>query len=316
MTRFLCSLMVLLLVPEPAASDPVPARVGFSARPAQGEVDVVLSNRAIATYVYNDARTARPFFRSLKTPTGFPVTRNHPPVAGADPTDHADMHPGLWMAFGDLSGNDFWRNKGPRVLHDRFISEPAGGDSRGGFTVTNRYVVNERTIAREITRFTILAQASGYLLVWDATLTPEGDGCEFGGQEEMGLGLRVATPITAKHGSGRITNSRGDVNEKGTWGKVADWCDYSAAIGARHIGVTLMADPAGRKIWFHSRDYGLLVANPFGTRAGGPERHHLARDQSLRLRFGICIRETQEPQTVERAYETFTHLLRDRDRGG
>ena len=32
-----------------------------------------------------------------------------------DLDDHPTMHPGLWLAFGDINGADFWRNKG-RVL--------------------------------------------------------------------------------------------------------------------------------------------------------------------------------------------------------
>ena len=54
--------------------------------------------------------------------------------------------------------------------------------------------------------------------------SPEGTGRDFGTQEEMGLGVRLATPLTVKSGNGRITNSVGGTNEKGTWGQAADWC--------------------------------------------------------------------------------------------
>jgi hypothetical protein len=47
----------------------------------------------------------------LRAPSGVAVTRHHPPIAGSDATDHDTMHPGVWLAFGDLNAQDFWRNK-------------------------------------------------------------------------------------------------------------------------------------------------------------------------------------------------------------
>ena len=37
------------------------------------------------------------------------VTRHHPPIEGQDRVDHGTFHPGIWMAFGDISGSDYWR---------------------------------------------------------------------------------------------------------------------------------------------------------------------------------------------------------------
>ena len=68
-------------------------------------------------------RILRPYFCNVHAPGGIQVTRNHPPVAGQDATDHDTMHPGLWLAFGDINGQDFWRNKG-RIEHVRFTEPP------------------------------------------------------------------------------------------------------------------------------------------------------------------------------------------------
>jgi hypothetical protein len=269
------------------ADDP---KVAFDAKP--GRVEVSIAGEVVATYVDNDSKTLRPYFEHLKTPSGIQVTRTHPPVTGKDAIDHADMHPGLWLAFGDIAGNDFWRNNGPRVVHERFVENPTGGNGRGGFTVENRYVVGDQTLCRETTRYVFLTRPNGYAIIWNSTFTAERDSVWFGTQEEMGLGVRVATPITVKMGSGRITNSLGQTNEKGTWGHAAEWCDYSGTIDGRQVGVTLMADRAAeRKPWFHSRDYGVLVANPTGPRAGAPDRVPLARGETLRMRFAVLVHE-------------------------
>src|SRR3712207_4280801 len=103
-----------------AAPPPGEQQIGFDSKP--GRIEVRLGRAVIATYVYDDAKTHRPFFEHLRTASGVQVTRNRPPVAGKDAVDHADMHPGLWLAFGDVAGSDFWRNKGPRVGHERFAA--------------------------------------------------------------------------------------------------------------------------------------------------------------------------------------------------
>jgi hypothetical protein len=298
---------------EPARDDAGAAEVGFAAR--AGEIDVMLGGRAVATYVFDDAKTMRPFFKDVKTPSGVQVTRNRPPVAGKDAVDHPDMHPGLWLAFGDVSGNDFWRNKGPRVEHERFSEPPRGGAGRGTFEVVNRYVAGGSTLCRETTRYTVLVRPSGYLILWDSTFAPAGEAAvEFGSQEEMGLGVRVATPIAVKGGGGTITNSLGGVNEKGTWGQAAEWCDYSGIVDGRRVGVALMTDPAGEsKPWFHSRDYGLLVANPSGPRANAPARIRVRPDTPHRLRFGVLVHESPQQPGAENImateYQSFVKLL-------
>ncbi len=81
------------------------------------------SNAPVAEYVFEDAEILRPYFTRLHSPTGILLTRNHPPVAGTDATDHATMHPGIWLAIGDINGQDFWRNKA-KIKHIRFTSEP------------------------------------------------------------------------------------------------------------------------------------------------------------------------------------------------
>jgi len=56
-----------------------------------------------------------------------------------------------------------------------------------------------------------------------------------------------------------------------------------------------MADPANfRPSWWHNRDYGLMVANPFGREAmkqGAKSAVTVKRGESLRLRFGAVIHQ-------------------------
>jgi hypothetical protein len=280
---------------------------GFQTVP--GEICVTVSGKPVATYLYADEKIQRPYFAHVKSPGGTQVTRNHPPIAGKDRDDHGTMHPGIWMAFGDLDGEDFWRNKG-RVVHEEFVTEPTGGPGKGTFTVRNRY---ERTdgepVCHETCRITLLVRPEGYLLVWDSTFSANRE-FYFGDQEEMGLAFRVATSITVDNG-GTMRDSQGRENEKGIWGKTAAWCDYSGVVDDRRIGMTLMCHPKNfRPSWMHARDYGFIAANPFGRKAftgGEPSRVVVAPGERLRLRYGVLIHGGPQDASpdLEAAYEDY-----------
>jgi hypothetical protein len=272
-------------------------------------VDIAVGNAPFARYVYRDHEILRPYFADVRALDGTPVTRAHPPRQGIDATDHATMHPGIWLAFGDISGADFWRNKG-RVEHAGFVGDAESGPDYGRFAAKNRYVEGERAICEEICVVSICVREGGVYLLLDSTFTGEG-GFAFGDQEEMGLGVRVATPLSQTNG-GTIRNSDGLLNEQGCWGKQADWAEYSGEIDGQRVAVVLMPDPRNfRRSWFHARDYGLLVANPFGRNAftgGEPGRVEVKAGEQFRIAFGVCI-YTGEP-AADKAYATYLELVR------
>jgi hypothetical protein len=105
------------------------------------------------------------------------------------------------------------------------------------------------------------------MFVWAARfIATEGD-LVFGDQEEMGFGVRVATPLSEKNG-GAITNSEGLTSAKQTWGQPARWCDYSGKINGVPAGIKVELGPSTvAPWWWHNRDYGLMVANGFGRKA-------------------------------------------------
>ena len=138
------------------------------------------------------------------------------------------------------------------------------------------------------------------------------DNFTFGDQEEMGFGVRVATSITEKNG-GTIQNSDGVKGARAAWGKIADWCDYSGVISNRLVGMTVFPDPTNfRPSWFHSRDYGLLEANPFGHKAftkGEASAVPVAKGQTFQLRFAVFIHSTptNESPDIAAAFRTFAN---------
>ncbi len=262
-----------------------------SFRQDKGNLEISIGGKTIAEYIFNDDQIRRPYFRHLRTLSGLQVTRNHPPVKGQDLDDHDTMHPGLWLAFGDLDGADFWRNKG-QVRHVGFIKPPEGNPGCGSFTVRNSYEANGKILCVEECQITITVRPLGYFLDWSSSFRSEQGDFTFGDQEEMGLGVRVATPLTVVKG-GAITDSEGRKNEAQVWGKQADWCEYVGVLDGQNVGVVLIPHPRNfRRSWFHARDYGLLVANPFGQNAftkGENSRITVKTGEKFALRFGVLV---------------------------
>ena len=291
-----------------------PSRVSFQLEDTR--LRILLQGKPFADYVFADPVTTRPYFAHVKSPAGPQATRNHPPDPDSDPTDHATMHPGIWMAFGDINGNDYWRLKA-RVRHEAFTQSPEGEGKQGSFAVRNSYWNRDDSavVALEETRYTVSILPQGYQLLVDSRFSPQQGtpSIVFGDQEEFGLSIRVATPISEK-GGGVMTDSEGRNGAEAIWSKSADWIDYSGAIQGQWVGMTILTDPENfRPSWFHARDYGLIVANPFGREAmqAGPKSEvTVAQGEQLRLRYGVLIHSSAQAADYDPG-AAYAHFLQE-----
>jgi len=274
-----------------------------------GHLRFTRSGVVLGEFWYDHETVLRPFFANLRAPDGTPVTRTFPPVEGVDATDHAEMHPGLWLGFGNLAGVDFWRNKG-RIRHDRFVNPPTGENGRLRFATESTLLAPDgNELGKMENRFDLLADGDSLRVSWSTTVVPSIDGFFFGDQEEMGLGVRVATPLAEKNG-GLLTNSAGATTAKATWGQPAAWCDYSGIVGGRRAGAMIVPFPdTPRPGWWHNRDYGVLVANSFGRKAmkqGEESRLEVAKGTPFG--FGHTVIFYSIDPAGPPAWERFQHL--------
>lgn len=264
---------------------------------------VTAGSEPVAAFVFADRAVGRPAIRDLAAPGGVVVTRPCPPRQGVDADDHATMHPGVWLGFSDLSGADPWRHKSA-VRFAGFDGEPAVVDGAARFTAKIEYLAaaadtpDAPVACRERSSVSIRDRTIDgvpvRLLLWEAELSPGGNKpLVFGDVEEMGFGLRVATPLSPARG-GRYLASTGGVNEKGIFGRAAEWVDASGTIDGRRVGAAVI-DLAGnpREPFFHARDYGLVLANAFGRKAyvakDPPPAITLKPGSALRLQYAILL---------------------------
>lgn len=299
------------------------AAQSFTFEELPGRIEIRHEGAPFATYVYEDETIPRPYFCNVYAPNGEQITRRHPtdPVANKDNDDHPAYHPGIWLAFGDLGGEDFWRNRA-RVRHVRFVQKPSPKEHWMTFMVENSYESTSnppRVVCMERCTYNLISSPAGFHIFNQSNFSSE-ENFAFGDQEEMGLGVRIATRYTVQHGTGTIRNSEGGVNEKETWGRAADWCAYYTVNDGTRTGIAIMPSTMNvRRSWFHTRNYGLMVANPFGKKAmtGAnddnvqPSSITVQAGQSFRLGFGVHIFSEPDDGAYDgaKAFAAYAHTL-------
>ena len=267
---------------------------------------IKLDDKTLATYLFGYEKLTRPAFVNVRTPGGIQVTRSFPPRLPEDrdpgyPHEggmiHPVMHPGLWIGFGHLHGQDYWRLKA-RVAHDGFVEQPEASGSCASFAVRNRYLTQDGLgeVCHDTTRYELQLKPYGLLILVEAVFQSDQD-FYFGDQEESGLAVRIASPLRVQGGNGTILNNRGERNGAEVWGKEARWVDYFGSIEDRQVGVMIMPDPANpRRSWVHARDYGVVVCNPF-PRQPKERREPYVKTwvkgrKPFRLAYGVAVHET------------------------
>lgn len=307
MSPWCCCLCSLVSAIALNAAEP---KLGYKGARGSGEITFTEDDRAIARFVVRDKVVRRPYLADVKTPSGIQVTRRHPPVAGEDAVDHDTMHPGIWFALGDLNGEDFWRNKGE--------IRPAEINYSGGvfapLTISMHaeaklVCADGRALGTHVTQVDMDRIPEGYLYAWQFTLQGD-EPLDFGVQEEMGFGARMATPLTEKAG-GIVTSADGRIGAKKIWGTRDRWCDYSGTLEGKHVGITLMPHPSNpRPTWWHTRDYGVFVANGFGPRSvdeGAEPRLKVPAGNKITFRYAALVHESDAATKpdLERVYQHY-----------
>ena len=276
-------------------------------------VKIFVGDQQIADYVFEDKEISRPYFAHIKTLSGKQVSRNFPPREGVDKLDHANMHPGIWLSFGDLNGHDYWRLKA-RTKHVRFLEPPTVEAGVGKFKVLNHYLAtdSDAVVCSQECTIQVRKTVAGYVIALTSDFKSPNGELRFGDQEEMGLGVRVATPLAVeKKLGGRILDSEGRINGEKVWGKSARWCDYAGPLEGSWVGLTVLTSPKNfRPCWSHARDYGFVAMNPFGLNAftkADKQDVIVKAGESLRLGYAVVVHETanEDGFNVQNAYEQY-----------
>lgn len=250
---------------------------------ADSTIAVTLNDRHFTTFRY--AKTQfRPYFFPVLGPEGREATRGETSDISKDHVHHRS----LYVAYGEVNDVDLWgegQNSG-RVVHQGFTQK------QGGAVVGRLYTENSWQTRDGAVLMTDEQNFRVYNLPEDASIVDldlrfiasTGD-VHFGDTKEGGImSIRVHPSMNASEG-GKIENAFGGINEAETWGKRANWCDYSGVVDGTPLGIAVfdhIVNPRYPTYW-HVRNYGLMGSNIFG---GGTFESDPAKDGSYTLKQG------------------------------
>jgi hypothetical protein len=329
-------------VPGEGREDPAPA-VGIEV--VKDEAIVFRAGKELVTRYHIAPTVAKPYFWPLIASNGVPLTRAWPmdkedPETPKDQQDHVHQK-SAWFCHGDVipegielkqkvkgvEGVDFWsETPGHGTIVCTKVDTPHLEKGHGWVATANEWRTADGVkVLDEARTIHLYDLPEGRLLVLDIDLKASVVPITFGDTKEGSLGIRIRTPFTEDKGKGRLTNAEGktgegkpnNVAQKGCWGLVSAWCDYSGEADDKKAGLAIFADPTNpTPTAWHSRGYGLMAANPFGraksgfpSQRGNTELVHLAKGEHLKMRYGLFLHAGDVTEgKVAAAYERFTKL--------
>ncbi len=251
------------------------------------------------------------YFYPVLGPGGVPMTRNWPmkQVEGEE-RDHPH-HRSLWYCHGAVNGVDFWSEspKAGKILHDKFLEVKGGADS-GVIRSANRWVGPDgQVVITDERTFRVYARPnSERLFDFEVTLKAADREVVLGDTKEGSMAIRINEAMRLSHGKGKsgqghIVQSTG-VRDDNTWGQRADWCDYSAPLDGKVVGIAIFDHPSNPRhpTWWHVRDYGLFAANPFGVhdfekKEPGTGNLIIAPGKSVTFKYRFYLHEGDHTQS-------------------
>ncbi len=270
---------------------------------APGDVLEVYDGSRLLTAYHYGSTVARPYLFPVLGPGDRSMTRR---VDVTQEVEHEFDHPhhrSLWVAHGDINGTDNWSEEPGhgRTEHRDFLLREEG-PVYARFMALAQWVTATDMPQLDETRCVTIYRPTAderLLLDVDLTLCAAYGAVRFGATKEAGLlSVRVAPSRQGNHG-GIIENSYGALTEAETWGRPAQWCDYSGNGGDGDpaiAGIAVLDHPANPRhpTHWHVRDYGLMAANPFGLADyyDDPARDgslDLAQGESLICRYRLVI---------------------------
>jgi len=287
-----------------------PGRVAVSDK--GGAIAVEIGGEPFTTMLYGPEHY-RPHWYPVLGPGGKEVTET-----GASDHKH---HRSLYVAYGEVNGVDCWAegaNSGRVVVQK--LSEAKGGSVFGTVTTESLWQsLDGKRLMTDRVSWRIYALPVNRRIIESVVefRATEGD-VHFGDTKEGGImSVRVA-PMVKVSNTGIIVNSFGGTNERETWGKRANWCDYSGYIDGVHLGIAIMdhiGNPRHPCHW-HVRDYGLMTTNIFGRGTfesgrkllDGDGQYVLKAGDSLTFRYQVVVHAGDaEDADLAGAYHNFVN---------
>lgn len=255
---------------------------------------VFYDNKLFTKIVY-DKKCIRPYMGPVFASDGTEFTR-----AFKKSREHPHQR-SVFVGVGDVNGTDFWNEpyfKNRTNGEIKYVSscEPVNGKEAVISIDAVWQKPDGEKVLNEKRTFRFSKDGENVTRV-DLTLEFNAayGKVEFGKTKEAGpLGIRVTKQMEVNK-KGMFRNSEGGVNEEGCWGKPAAWCNYSAELNGRRMGIAAFDRTTNERFptCWHVRNYGLMAANNLNFKGGLT----IEDKATLRYDFTICFWENNIDET-------------------
>ena len=246
-------------------------------------IDITLNGRPFTTFRYGKDQQ-RPYFFPVLGPNGCEVTRGETSDISKDHVHHRS----LYVAYGEVNDVDLWGEGSHcgKVVHQGFTQKHGGAVVSRIYTENSWETKDGAVLMTDWQKFRIYnLPEDGAIFDLDLNFVASAGDVHFGDTKEGGIMcIRVNPSMNASDG-GKIENAFGGINEGETWGKRANWCDYSGIVDGTHVGIVVydhISNPRYPTYW-HVRNYGLMGSNIFGS---GTFERDKSKDGSYTLKEG------------------------------
>lgn len=270
--------------------------------------------RELAAQYHVSPELAKPCMWPLHAPGAIPVTRAWPFRKGTpgETTDHVHQK-SVWFCHGDVipegmtlatkvkgvTGVDFWaEGRGHGRIVCTIVDQPVHRPDHAKVLTRNEWLTADgQKVLDEVRTIALYPRDNARLFVFDIELHASVYPLVFGDTKEGSFGIRVHDALREIGGNGKLVNAEGKTGMKAIWGYPSAWCDYSGFVDGQAVGAAILDHPANRfPACWHSRDYGLMAANPFARQKSGfpamTNRSDLCRlevGKRLKLRYGLLV---------------------------
>lgn len=265
------------------------------------QIEVSIDGAPFTTFYFGSS-TRKPFLHPLRAADGAIVTRRGPmETVDGESKDHPH-HQGLWIGQKFVNGVNFWETATTgagvgKIVLDKIVRAEGGAETGVIEAVLNWQDADGKAVVREDRTMTFHSGGNNRIMDFDVSLTAANGPVKFGDTKEGTFAIRLSDKLTEKSKGGTMTNAEGASGMKSVWGKPSPWVDYAGTLDGKPVGVAIFDHPGnpGHPVRWHSRDYGLFAANPFGekeftTGKGNTDINQtLDAGKSLRFRYRVVI---------------------------
>lgn len=279
--RAACLLLAVCVATPLMAAD---APKGFTVEKTDEGLTINYQGKLFTKYVIK-SESNKPYFWPVIGPTDKPITRAYPmETVDGEQHDHPH-HRGIWFGHELVNGVETWHEartfketKSKEMLervkrlgetkHREFKKVEAKGNLVTFTTVDDYLDVNGKKFMEDERHYALQIKGDQRIIDCDITFKPVGGPVTFSDAKDAGFSVRVPTvmAVDSKKG-GHILTSEGKT-DAAAWGTRAKWCSYYGPLEGEMVGITMFNHPTSFRYptpW-HVRTYGLLTANPFGTK--------------------------------------------------